>query len=212
MTYATLHNPADIARRGLMLGDHVIIVYRAGELIPRVEGGLPPAHRAKRSRFDHPEACPALRLRYRSAARRRWRCERGRACGRTEAIRMPSPGDALGHGRARREDHRAARRQVGLDIEDFADLFTLTRDQLLTLDRMGDKSADDLMAAIDAFAKRQAPQPSVSCALGVLGTGHVPRPQRIAAHLGSDAWPSSDAGRRSAWSWPPPPRSRRRPR
>ena len=39
VTYATLHNPADITRRGLMIGDQVF-VYRAGDVIPRVEAPM----------------------------------------------------------------------------------------------------------------------------------------------------------------------------
>ncbi|SCF47626.1 Helix-hairpin-helix motif-containing protein [Micromonospora matsumotoense] len=67
-------------------------------------------------------------------------------------------------------------------IEDFADLFTLTHDQLLTLDRMGAKSADNLTAAIETAKTK--PLNRVFCALGVLGTGRS-MSLRIAAHFGS---------------------------
>jgi DNA ligase (NAD+) len=54
-------------------------------------------------------------------------------------------------------------------VADFADLFTLEREQLLTLDRMGETSTDNLLAAIDTARAR--PLSRVFCALGVRGTG-----------------------------------------
>ncbi len=178
ITYATLHNPADITRRGLMLGDHVI-VYRAGEVIPRVEGAVTGLRTGTEQAIAFPEVCPRCGADI-DRSQERWRCERGRACGRTEAIRYAVARDALdidGLG----EKIIVQLVDKGL-IEDFADLFTLTRDQLLTLDRMGDKSADNLMAAI--AAARTKPLNRVFCALGVLGTGRS-MSLRIAAHFGS---------------------------
>jgi len=175
ITYATLHNPADIARRGLMLGDHVI-VYRAGEVIPRVEGAVAALRTGNEQPIDIPEICPRCDSDI-DRSQERWRCERGRACGRTEAIRYAVARDIEGLG----EKIIVQLIDKGL-IEDFADLFTLTRDQLLTLDRMGDKSADNLMAAIEAAKTK--PLNRVFCALGVLGTGRS-MSLRIATHLGS---------------------------
>ncbi|MGK4580182.1 NAD-dependent DNA ligase LigA [Kitasatospora sp. HPMI-4] len=178
ITYATLHNPADIARRGLMLKDHVI-VYRAGEVIPRVEGAVAGLRTGDEQPIAFPELCPRCGSDI-DRSQERWRCERGRACGRTEAIRYAVARDALdidGLG----EKIIVQLVDKGL-IEDFADLFTLTRDQLLTLDRMGDKSADNLMAAI--AAAKTKPLNRVFCALGVLGTGRS-MSLRIATHFGS---------------------------
>ncbi|TQF07021.1 NAD-dependent DNA ligase LigA [Kitasatospora acidiphila] len=178
ITYATLHNPADIARRGLMLGDHVI-VYRAGEVIPRVEGAVAGLRTGGEEPIAFPEVCPRCGAGI-DRSQERWRCERGRACGRTEAIRYAVTRDALdvdGLG----EKIIVQLVDKGL-IEDFADLFTLTRDQLLTLERMGAKSVDNLMAAIGAAKTK--PLNRVFCALGVLGTGRS-MSLRIAAYFGS---------------------------
>ncbi|MBO4206171.1 NAD-dependent DNA ligase LigA [Micromonospora echinofusca] len=178
ITYATLHNPADIARRGLMLGDHVV-VYRAGEVIPRVEGAVAGLRTGTEQPVDFPELCPRCGGDI-DRGQERWRCERGRACGQKEAIRYAVARDALdidGLG----EKIIVQLVDKGL-IEDFADLFTLTRDQLLTLDRMGTRSADNLTAAIEAA--RTKPLNRVFCALGVLGTGRS-MSLRIAAHFGS---------------------------
>ena len=178
ITYATLHTPADITRRGLLLGDHVI-VYRAGEVIPRVEGAVAALRIGDEQPIAFPEICPRCGSTI-DRSQERWRCERGRACGQVEAIRYAVARDALdvdGLG----EKIIVQLVDKGL-IEDFADLFALTRDQLLTLDRMGDKSADNLMAAIDTAKSK--PLNRVFCALGVLGTGRS-MSLRIAAHFGS---------------------------
>lgn len=178
ITYATLHNPADIARRGLMLGDHVI-VYRAGDVIPRVEGAVAGLRTGTEQPIDIPELCPRCGGGI-DRSQERWRCARGRACGQKEAIRYAVARDALdidGLG----EKIIVQLVDKGL-IEDFADLFTLTHDQLLTLDRMGAKSADNLIAAIETAKTK--PLNRVFCALGVLGTGRS-MSLRIAAHFGS---------------------------
>lgn len=178
ITYATLHNPADIARRGLMLGDHVV-VYRAGEVIPRVEGAVVSLRTGVEQPIEFPKACPRCGSDI-DRSQERWRCVRGRACGQVEAIGYAVARDALdidGLG------EKIIVQLVGNGlIEDFADLFSLTRDQLLTLDRMGDKSADNLLAAI--AAAKTKPLNRVFCALGVLGTGRS-MSLRIAAHFGS---------------------------
>lgn len=71
--------------------------------------------------------------------------------------------------------------EAGL-VADIADLFTLTREQLLGLERMGDTSTDNLLAAIETA--RTQPLNRVFCALGIRGTGRT-MSRRIAAHFGS---------------------------
>lgn len=69
--------------------------------------------------------------------------------------------------------------EAGL-VTDFADLFTLGREQLLSLERMGETSTDNLLAAIDTARTR--PLSRVFCALGVRGTGRS-MSRRIARHF-----------------------------
>jgi DNA ligase (NAD+) len=175
---ATLHNPNDITRRDLKIGDHVI-VYRAGEVIPRVEGAVAGLRTGAETPIVFPEACPRCGSDI-DKSQERWRCVRGRACGLIESIRYAVARDALdidGLG----EKVIVQLVEKGM-IEDFADLFVLTRDQLLSLDRMGAKSADNLMTAI--AAARAKPLNRVFCALGVLGTGRS-MSLRIATYFGS---------------------------
>ncbi|MFD5254556.1 NAD-dependent DNA ligase LigA [Streptomyces bobili] len=176
ITYATLHNPADITRRDLRLGDHVM-VHRAGDVIPRVEA--PVAH--LRTGEEQPIVFPAVCPRCGSAidtGEQRWRCENGRNCHLVASLSYAAGRDQLdieGLGQTR----VVQLVEAGL-VADLADLFTLTREQLLGLDRMGETSTDNLLAAL-ATAKGR-PLARVLCALGVRGTGRS-MSRRIARHF-----------------------------
>ncbi|MGW3078281.1 NAD-dependent DNA ligase LigA [Kitasatospora sp. NPDC001132] len=178
VTFATLHNPADIERRGLMIGDQVF-VYRAGDVIPRVEAPVLDARTGDEQPIAFPEACPRCGDAI-DTTEQRWRCIRGRNCQAVASVLYAAGRDQLdieGLGGTR----AVQLVEAGL-VADLADLFTLTREQLLTLDRMGETSADNLLAAI-ATARTQ-PLNRVFCALGIRGTGRT-MSRRIAAHFGS---------------------------
>ncbi|MFJ2191990.1 NAD-dependent DNA ligase LigA [Kitasatospora sp. NPDC087861] len=180
VTYATLHNPADIERRGLMIGDQVF-VYRAGDVIPRVEAPLVDQRTGAEQPIAFPEVCPRCGDAI-DTSEQRWRCVRGRACQAVASVIYAAGRDQLdieGLGGTR----AVQLVEAGL-VADLADLFTLTREQLLTLERMGDTSADNLLAAIETARSR--PLNRVFCALGIRGTGRT-MSRRIAAHFGSMA-------------------------
>ncbi|MEV8036083.1 NAD-dependent DNA ligase LigA [Streptomyces sp. NPDC086182] len=165
ITYATLHNPADITRRDLRLGDHVM-VHRAGDVIPRIEAPVAHLRTGEEQPIVFPEACPNCGSAI-DTSEQRWRCEQGRNCHLVAALSYAAGRDqldieGLGHTRV------VQLVEAGL-AADLADLFSLTRDQLLGLERMGETSTDNLLAAIEA-AKGQ-PLSRVLCALGVRGTG-----------------------------------------
>ncbi|MEV7414510.1 NAD-dependent DNA ligase LigA [Streptomyces sp. NPDC089919] len=178
VTYATLHNPADITRRGLMVGDQVF-VYRAGDVIPRVEAPLADRRTGAESPIEFPAACPRCGDEI-DTSEQRWRCVRGRNCQAVASVIYAAGRDQLdieGLGGTR----AVQLVESGL-VKDIADLFTLTREQLLGLERMGDTSTDNLLAAIETA--RGAALNRVFCALGVRGTGRT-MSRRIAAHFGS---------------------------
>ncbi|MFF1902661.1 NAD-dependent DNA ligase LigA [Kitasatospora sp. NPDC058218] len=180
VTYATLHNPADIERRGLMIGDQVF-VYRAGDVIPRVEAPLVDQRTGAEQVIAFPEACPRCGDAI-DTSEQRWRCVRGRGCQAVASIVYAAGRDQLdveGLGGTR----AVQLVEAGL-VGDLADLFTLTKEQLLTLERMGDTSADNLLAAIETA--RTQPLNRVFCALGIRGTGRT-MSRRLAAHFGSMA-------------------------
>ncbi len=165
ITYATLHNPADITRRDLRLGDHVM-VHRAGDVIPRIEAPVAHLRTGDEQPIVFPEQCPRCGSAI-DTSEERWRCERGRDCHLVASLSYAAGRDQLdieGLGGTRVVQLVAA----GL-VTDLGDLFALTREQLLGLERMGETSTDNLLAAIER-AKGQ-PLSRVLCALGVRGTG-----------------------------------------
>ncbi|MFD0888855.1 NAD-dependent DNA ligase LigA, partial [Streptosporangium algeriense] len=176
VTYATLHNPSDITRRGLMLGDSVT-VYKAGDVIPRVEAPVVHLRTGDERPIAFPETCPSCGDAI-DTGQERWRCVRGRACRALAPIVYAVGRDCLDI-----ETLAESRIVQLLDagfITDFADLFFLTRDQVLTLERMGDTSTDKLLAAIETAKTR--PLSRVFCSLGIRGTGRS-MSRRIARHF-----------------------------
>ncbi|MEO3856006.1 NAD-dependent DNA ligase LigA [Acrocarpospora sp. B8E8] len=186
VTYATLHNPADITRRGLMLGDSVT-VYKAGDVIPRIEAPVVHLRTGAEQPIEFPAGCPRCGGEI-DASQERWRCARGRACHAVASISYAVGRDQLdieGLG----ETRIVQMVDAGL-IADFADLFTLTREQILGLDRMAETSTDNLLAAIERAKTK--PLNKVFCALGVRGTGRS-MSRRIARHFATmDAIRSAD--------------------
>ncbi|MQY06324.1 NAD-dependent DNA ligase LigA [Actinomadura macrotermitis] len=187
IAYATLHNAGDIARRDLMIGDHVT-VYRAGDVIPRVEAPVVHLRTGEETPIEIPDACPRCGQGI-DDAQKRWRCAQGRACHAIASVRYAVGRDQLdieGLGEKIVDQLVTA----GL-IADFADLFSLTREQLLDLDRMGETSTDNLLAAIEAAKAK--PLNKVFCALGIRGTGRS-MSRRIARHFATmDAIRAADA-------------------
>lgn len=163
--YATLHNPADITRRDLRIGDHVM-VYKAGDIIPRIEAPVAHLRTGDEKPVVFPGACPQCGSEI-DTSEQRWRCVRGRDCRLVASISYAAGRDQLDI------EGLGATRVVQLVdaglVADFADLFALEREQLLGLERMGETSTDNLLAAIDAA--RAQPLSRVFCALGVRGTG-----------------------------------------
>ncbi|WP_223180344.1 NAD-dependent DNA ligase LigA [Streptomyces griseicoloratus] len=176
ITYATLHNPADITRRGLRLGDHVM-VHRAGDVIPRIEAPVAHLRTGDEQPIAFPERCPRCGSGI-DTSEERWRCAQGRNCHLVASLAYAAGRDQLDI------EGLGATRVVQLVesglVADLADLFALRREQLLSLERMGETSTDNLLAAI-AKAKEQ-PLSRVLCALGVRGTGRS-MSRRIARHF-----------------------------
>jgi DNA ligase (NAD+) len=187
VTYATLHNVADITRRGLMLGDSVV-VYKAGDVIPRVESPVVHLRTGEEQPIPIPQVCPSCGDAI-DTSQERWRCVRGRQCRAIASIVYAAGRDQLDiEGLA--ENRIKQMLDAGL-IVDFADLFFLTREQLLDLERMGETSTDNLLAAFEQVKSR--PLSRVFAALGVRGTGRS-MSRRIARHFATmDAIRAADA-------------------
>lgn len=188
VTFATLHNSADIARKGFLLGDRVSVL-RAGEVIPRLEAPVTNLRDGSERPIAVPSSCPRCGSAL-DTSQVRWRCVRGRSCGLTEAIRYAVSRDCLDiEGMGTKLADQLVERHL---VQDIADIFSLTREQLLGLDRMGSTSVDKLLSQIDKA--RHQPLSRVFCALGVFGTGRS-MSRRLARHFGTmSALCAADAG------------------
>jgi DNA ligase (NAD+) len=165
--HATLHNEAYIVDKDLRLGD-VVQVIRAGEVIPKVLNPVPEKRTGGERRWHFPTHCPAC-----GTAVRRDADEAAIYCPnvdcdgrRLEALVHFCSTDAMdirGLSYARVEQLVAA----GL-VRTPADFYALTVEQLMPLERMGEKSAANLVAAI-AASKAQP----LSRLLFALGIRHV---------------------------------------
>ncbi|HEY0946787.1 MAG TPA: NAD-dependent DNA ligase LigA [Opitutaceae bacterium] len=165
---ATLHNAAEIARRDIRVGDTVAIE-KAGEIIPSIVGVNLACRPDGSAPFTFPSACPECATPLR------------RSAGEV-AIRCPN--SACPAQLQRRLAHFASRECVDIkglgtatidalvtsgQLRSLADLYRLRRDDLLATGRGGEKTADALLAAIDA--SRHAELWRFIHGLGIPGVG-----------------------------------------
>lgn len=164
---ATLHNEDFIRAKDIRIGDRVII-NKAGEIIPEVLRVVVEKRTGDEKEVEIPSVCPECG----------WRVERQ---GEEAAIRCTHPHcPALG-----REGliHFVSRDAMNIDgcgpsvinalldaglVRDAADLYSLRKDDLLKLERMGEKSADNLLAALAESKKNELDK-----LLFALGIRHV---------------------------------------
>lgn len=164
---ATLHNEDFIRAKDIRIGDRVVI-NKAGEIIPEVLRVVAEKRTGDEKEVEIPSVCPECG----------WRVERQ---GEEAAIRCTNPHcPALG-----REGliHFVSRDAMNIDgcgpsvinalldaglVRDAADLYSLRKEDLLKLERMGEKSADNLLAALAESKKNELDK-----LLFALGIRHV---------------------------------------
>ncbi len=190
---ATLHNADEIDRLGVWIGD-TVVVRRAGDVIPQVVRVLRERRPADARPIAFPTTCPACDSPLeRTPGEVAVRCTGGLICPaqRRESIRhFASRGamDIEGLGE-KLVEQLVSQNQ----LETVADLYRLTREQLLGLERMAEKSATNLLAAIDA--SRQTTLARFLYALGIREVGQATA-KRLAREFGSlDALMAADAVR-----------------
>ncbi len=166
--HATLHNEDEMRRKDVRIGDHVV-VQRAGEVIPEVVRVLVEKRTGSERQFDMPATCPVCGAPVeRRPGEAVTRCTGGATCPAQVLERLIHFGS---RGALNIEGVGPKILQQMLDrglIEDPADLFTLTQEQVLTLERMAEKSAENVIAAIDGSR-----HPSLSRLIYGLGIPHV---------------------------------------
>ena len=168
---ATLHNEDQVAAKDVRPGD-LVIVRKAGDVIPEVVGPVrdgPGVPKRRKPKWKFPTSCPS--------------------CGEA-LVRLPGESDTYCTNiecpaqRVQRISHYASRSAMDIEglgeervlqlvgaglLNDAADLYDLTTEQLVTLERFGALSAANLVAAIDA--SRAQPLSRLLVALGIRHVG-----------------------------------------
>ncbi len=178
---ATLHNMDEIERKDIRIGD-TVIVRRAGDVIPEVARVVPGLRPRNARRVEMPSRCPVCGSGIERVA--------GEAVSRcTGALRCRAQRhEALRHFASRRAmnidglgDERVAQLIEQELVETPADLYRLTVAQLAPLPRMAEKSAQNLVDAIDA--SRRTTLPRFLYALGIREVGEATA-LALARHFG----------------------------
>ncbi len=181
VTNATLHNEDEARRKDVRVGDHVI-VRRAGDVIPEVVAVVPDKRAAGAVQFTMPRTCPVCgSAAVREEGEADYRCTGGLFCPaqRKQAIL-----------------HFAQRRAVEIDglgeklvdqmvdagvIRNLPDLYRLGLAKLVALERMGDKSAQNLLASLEK--SKQTTLPRFLYGLGIRHVGESTA-RDLARHFG----------------------------
>jgi DNA ligase (NAD+) len=155
---ATLHNEDELRRKDIRIGDTVTIE-KAGEVIPAVVGVVLTKRTGDEKIFHFPTKCPECgtqveKMQAASGAGADWRCPN-----------IECPAQVRG-----RLEHWCARGAMDIEgggevlvnqvvkagwVRDVADLYSLTLEQLSSLERMGEKSARNFLDGIEASKKRE---------------------------------------------------------
>ncbi len=188
---ATLHNQEDVARKGLLVGDRVI-VQRAGDVIPQVVGPLTQERTGAERPWSMPDRCPSCGTSVvQPPGEVQIRCP-NRSCPaqiQQGLFHFASRGamDIEGLG----EKTIARFFEAGL-LSSFADVYDLHlhRDRLTAMEGFKDVSVDNLLAAIQASAKR--PWSRVLYGLGIRHVGDVTADAIAAVVPSLDALLSAD--------------------
>ena len=184
---ATLHNIDIIRERDVRIGD-TVLVQKAGDIIPEIVGSVRDKRTGDEVPFAFPETCPSC------GERLFWDSEEGDS----GALRCQNP--ACPAQLERGIIHFASRGAMDIDglgpalvkalidaglIHDAADLFTLRHEDVAALPRMADKSASNLLAALER-AKTAGPA-RLLYALGIRHVGEVGAEELIGAFRSVDA-------------------------
>jgi len=149
VTNATLHNLDEIQRKDVRAGDWVV-VRRAGDVIPEVARVVIERREGEPALFQMPQHCPVCGSAVeRDEGEAAFRCTGGLFCGAQ---------------RIRSIQHFASRKAMDIEglgeklvvqlvesglVRSIADLYQLDREQLTALDRMGEKSAENLLGELE---------------------------------------------------------------
>ncbi len=165
---ASLHNYDEIIRKDIRIGDRVI-VQRAGDVIPQVVKSFKEKRSSAEKQFAMPARCPVC-----GSPVSKLETEAYHRC-----LNLACPAQV-----AERISHFAGKSGVDIDglgpklieqlleqklIADFADLYYLKRDDIASLDRMAEQSADNLIIALERSKDTDLPHLLVACGIPNVG-------------------------------------------
>jgi len=182
VTTATLHNEEDLARKDVREGDEVVVM-RAGDVIPQVVSPKLPRKNPRVRKPKPPAKCPQCQTptvkpenSVFTICPNRSGCP-GQSFQQVKHFVSKGAMDIEGLG----EERASQFLKEGL-IADVADIYDLTVERLVEVERFAETSAQNLVASIDA--SRQRPFKRVLYALGLPGVGSVTA-EALADHFGS---------------------------
>lgn len=150
---ATLHNRDEINRLGIKIGDTVII-RRAGDVIPQIVQVVEAKRPTDARDILFPEHCPVCNSPVETVADEAVaRCSGGLVCAaqRKEAIKHFASRKAMN---VEGLGDKLVEQLVDLGlVKNLADIYLLTREQLAAMERMGEKSADNILTALENTKK-----------------------------------------------------------
>jgi len=178
---ATLHNEDEMRRKDVRIGDKVLI-RKAGEIIPEVVRVLVEARDGTEKIFEFPRECPSCGTPVvRAEGGAVTRCPNVECPGRLQ--RLLEHFVARGGMNIDRVGEKLIQQLIGAGlVHDVADLFYLTKEQLLKLERMAEKSAQNVLDSIE-----RAKQPTLARLIFALGLRHVGArtAELLAEHFGT---------------------------
>lgn len=163
---ASLHNYDEVARKDVRVGDEVL-VEKAGEIIPYVIEVVNPAEKDRGSSVNRPKHCPSCGTPVASSQD-------------TVALRCPNQGGCPAQ-KKERLVYFCSRTALNIEklgpaiieqlldsglVEDMADLFTLKKEELMSLERMGEKSSQNIIDSIQ-HAKKNVNLSQLITGLGI---------------------------------------------
>ena len=181
VTNATLHNEGELRRKDVRIGD-TVVVRRAGDVIPEIVSVRTDARPVDAQEFQFPKRCPV--------------CGSAVVKNEDEAVHRCSGGLYCGAQRKQALLHYASRRAMNVEglgerlvdqlvdkdlVHTPADLYRLTVGQLAELERMGEKSAENLVAELDR--SRATTLERLIYALGIRNVGESTA-RDLARHFG----------------------------
>ena len=168
ITHATLHNEQDLHRKDVRVGD-TIVLERSGDVIPKIISVVKEKRDGTEKMFHLPDRCPACD----SPVQRS-----------TEEVAVRCVNGACPMQLKRRIENFASRNALNIEglgpavitqlvesklVESVADLYELSRANLIELERLGEKSADNLIREIEG--SKSVPAAKVLFGLGIMHVG-----------------------------------------